>query len=82
MRRFDEAIEQRDGAAAIEVLDEDFALVLVHSALAGSLKFVMSPVRRVTAPRRKSAVAGNCVWNISGLELLEFVGRELDFERG
>jgi ketosteroid isomerase-like protein len=30
MRRFDEAVQQRDLVAADEVLDEDYALVLVH----------------------------------------------------
>jgi len=30
MRRFDDAVQQRDHAAAEESLDEDFALVLVH----------------------------------------------------
>ena len=34
MRRFDEAVVQRDGAAASEVLDENFALVLVHPVFA------------------------------------------------
>lgn len=32
MRRFDEAVDRRDRAAAQEVLDPDFALVLVHPA--------------------------------------------------
>ncbi|MGA8986881.1 nuclear transport factor 2 family protein [Aeromicrobium sp.] len=30
MRKFDDAVQQRDREAADEVLDEDFALVLVH----------------------------------------------------
>lgn len=34
MRRFDEAVQHRDHRAAEEVLDEDFALVLVHPAAA------------------------------------------------
>jgi ketosteroid isomerase-like protein len=32
MRRFDEAVQQRDRRAAEEILHEDFALVLVHPA--------------------------------------------------
>jgi len=34
MRRFDDAVQQRDRVAADEVLDEDYALVLVHPAAA------------------------------------------------
>ena len=34
MRRFDDAVQQRDRAAADEVLDDDYALVLVHPAAA------------------------------------------------
>lgn len=34
MRRFDDAVQQRDHAAAEEVLDEDYALVLVHPSAA------------------------------------------------
>lgn len=30
MRRFDEAVQKRDHVAAEEVLDEDYALVLIH----------------------------------------------------
>lgn len=34
MRRFDDAVQQRDHDAAEEVLDEDYALVLVHPSAA------------------------------------------------
>ena len=34
MRRFDEAVQERDRRAAEEILHEDFALVLVHPARA------------------------------------------------
>lgn len=34
MRRFDDAVQQRDHAAAEEILDEDYALVLVHPSAA------------------------------------------------
>jgi len=34
MRRFDDAVQQRDRVAAEEVLDEDYALVLVHPGAA------------------------------------------------